>query len=53
MYNYYSYEKKLKEEKEEIEKKKKEENIQAKRQSKLFSLIKSHYIPYAIHTTKE
>jgi hypothetical protein len=34
MFNYYTYEKKLKEEKEEVEKKKKQEFIEYRRKSK-------------------
>jgi len=44
MYNYYSYEKKIKEEKEEIKKKRKEELIEMKRKSNIYLLKKSLYL---------
>ena len=49
MYNYYSYEKKIKEEKEEIKKKRKEELIEMKRKSNIYLLKKSLYLFYVTH----
>jgi len=53
MYNYYTYEKKIKDEKEEIKKKKKEELIEEKRKSKIFKLKKSLYLVCVFLTIKE
>ena len=53
MFNFYSYEKKLKAEKDEMNKRKKEELIESKRKSNLFLLKKSLYLLCAILIRKE
>ena len=53
MFNFYSYEKKLKAEKDGINKKKKEEYLENKRKSKFVFLKKSHYLHCAILMIKE